>query len=341
MTITAQQLAEFLNGHIEGDAASTITFVAKIEQGAQGALSFLANPKYEQYLYETESSIVLVNKSQNLQKEVKATLIRVDDAYYAFSRVLEKFFSNHSQKTGREEPVFVSPDATVGENIYLGAFVYVGKNARIGKDVKLYPQVYIGDNVKVGDGTILYPGVKIYHDCVVGSNVIIHAGAVIGSDGFGFAPLPDGTYAKVPQTGNVIIEDNVEIGANTAIDRASLGSTYIRKGVKIDNLIQIAHNVEVGENTVIAAQTGIAGSTKLGKNCVIAGQVGITGHIEVADGVQVGAQAGINHAIKEPGTKLHGSPAIALKDWLRSNVLFKKLPEIEKRVTDLEKGKAQ
>ena len=337
MEFKASVIADFLQGTVEGDPDATVSTFAKIEEGVSGALSFLANPKYEDHLYETASSIVIVNNTQNLKHPVKCTLIRVDDAYKSFASLLELYASQKQEKTGREEPVFVAESATLGENIFIGAFAYIAGNARIGNRVKIHPQVYIGENVTIGENTILFPGVKIYHDCQIGSNCMIHSGAVIGADGFGFAPQTDTDFKKVPQIGNVVIEDFVEIGANTCIDRATMGSTIIRRGVKLDNLIQIGHNVEIGENTVIAGQTGIAGSCKIGKNCMFAGQVGLAGHLTVADGVKIGAQSGLNASIKTPDSVLMGSPVVNYQDWLKSVVIIRRLPELKKKVDEMEK----
>ena len=336
MEYKASLIAGFLNGTVEGDPDATVYSFAKIEEGRTGALSFLANVKYEKYLYETESSIVIVNKTQKLEHPVKCTLIRVDDAYQSFASLLE-LYNSQKKKSGREEPVHVSESATIGENVFIGAFTYVGTNATIGNNVELYPQVFIGDNVSIGDNTIVYPGVKIYNDCVVGSDCVLHSGAVVGADGFGFAPQTDTDFKKVPQIGNVVIEDRVEIGANTCIDRATIGSTIIRRGVKLDNLIQVAHNVEIGENTVIAAQTGISGSCKIGKNCMFAGQVGLAGHISIADGVKIGAQSGLNSSIKKPDSTLLGSPVMDYQDCIKSYVIVRRLPDLKKKVDELEK----
>ena len=336
MEFKASMIADFLQGTIEGDPNVAVSTFAKIEEGHPGALSFLANPKYEKYLYETESSIVIVNKTHHIEHPVKCTLIRVEDAYGAFASLLELYASSQPEKRGREEPVYVSDSATVGEHVFIGAFAYIGSNAKIGNRAKIYPQVHIGENVTIGDNTILYPGVKIYRDCKIGSNCVIHSGAVIGADGFGFAPQTDADFKKVPQIGNVVIEDFVEIGANTCIDRATMGSTIIRRGVKLDNLIQIAHNVELGENTVIAAQTGISGSCKLGKNCMIGGQVGLAGHITIADGVKIGAQSGLNANITKPDIALLGTPAINYLDCIKNYVVTRRLPELKKKVDELE-----
>lgn len=336
MQFTAEQIATILNGKVEGNPDAAVSHLAKIEEGTAGTLSFLANPKYETYLYETKSSIVIVNEDLVLQKAVSTTLIRVKDAYSAFSELLKLYHAIRTEREGREEQVFVHESATIGEGGYIGAFAYLSKGVQVGNNVKIFPRVYIGEDVIIGDDTILYPGVTIYHDCIIGANVIIHSGAVIGSDGFGFAPQADGTYDKVPQIGNVILEDNVEIGSNTVIDRATLGSTIIHKGVKLDNLIQIAHNVVIGANTVVAAQAGISGSTKIGKQVILGGQVGVVGHISIADGVQVQAQSGINKTIKESNSKWNGSPITPYTSQLRSQVVYSRLPELEKRILQLE-----
>lgn len=337
MQFTAEQIATLLNGEVEGNPETIVSQLAKIEEGKVGSLSFLSNPKYESHLYKTESSIVIINADLVLQKSVSATLIRVKDAYLAFSELLKIYNAMFNDRSGRETDVFVHDSVVIEEGGYLGSFSYLSKGVRVGKNVKIYPRVYIGDNVIIGDNVVLYPGVIIYHDCKIGSNTIIHSGAVIGSDGFGFAPQSDGSYEKVPQIGNVVIEENVEIGANTVIDRATLGSTIIRAGVKLDNLIQIAHNVEIGSNTVIAAQTGVSGSTKIGKQVVLGGQVGLVGHIHIADGCQVQAQSGINRSIKEPNGKWGGTPASPYTSQLRSQVVYTRLPELEKRIVELEK----
>lgn len=337
MQFTAQELSLMLNGTVEGDPMVSVNQLAKIEEATTGTLSFLANPKYEPYLYTTGASIVIVNNDQALAGPVKPTLIRVDDAYVAISILLEKYNTIKFNKTGIEQPSFVHPSAIMGENLYLGAFAYVGPNVKIGNNTKIYPQVFIADDVIIGDDVTIFPGVKIYHDCRIGNNVTIHSGTIIGSDGFGFAPLPDGTYNKISQIGNVVIEDDVEIGSNTTIDRATMGSTIIRKGAKLDNLLQVAHNVEIGANTVIAAQTGISGSTKIGDNCVIGGQVGFVGHISIARGSQVQAQSGVSRSITEEGKKWAGAPAVAYSSNMRSQIVVNRLPELEKKVIELEK----
>jgi UDP-3-O-[3-hydroxymyristoyl] glucosamine N-acyltransferase len=337
MQFTAHELGLMLNGTIEGDPEVSVNQLAKIEEARPGSLSFLANPKYEQYLYTTEASVIIINKDQVLAEPVKSTLLRVDNAYSAITILLEKYNTIKLNKTGIEQPSFIHASAKVGDNAYVGAFAYIGANVIVGNNCKIYPQTYIADDVVIGDNVTLYPGVKVYFDCRIGSNVIIHSGTVIGGDGFGFAPLPDGTYSKISQIGNVIIEDDVEIGANTTVDRATMGSTIIRKGVKLDNLIQIAHNVEISSNTVVAAQTGISGSTKVGENCIIGGQVGIVGHITIAKGTQIQAQSGISRSLLVEGKKWAGSPAVSYTDNLRSQVVVNRLPELEKKINELEK----
>ncbi|MBI2274829.1 MAG: UDP-3-O-(3-hydroxymyristoyl)glucosamine N-acyltransferase [Chitinophagaceae bacterium] len=338
MQFTAAQIAMLVNGQLEGNAAAAVSSFGKIEEASEGQLSFLANPKYEEHLYQTKASIVIINASLELKNSVTSTLIRVPDAYTAFATLLAKYQELKTQQlTGIQQPSYIASTATLGENVFVGAFVYIGENVKIGNNVKLFPGVVLGDKVTIGDNSILHAGVKIYVDCVVGKQVTIHAGTVVGSDGFGYAPQADGTYQKVPQIGNVVIEDMVEIGANTTIDRATMGSTIIRKGVKMDNLIQIAHNVEIGTNTVIAAQTGISGSTKVGKNVMFGGQVGTAGHISIADGSRINGQTGINKSIKEPNKAFNGTPALEFSQSLRLQIMTKNLPELEKRVKDLEK----
>jgi UDP-3-O-[3-hydroxymyristoyl] glucosamine N-acyltransferase len=338
MQFTAQEISYMLNGTVEGEASVTVNQLAKIEEASAGSLSFLANPKYEQYLYTTEASIVIINNDQVLTEPVKATLIRVENAYSAFTVLLEKYNTIKLNKTGIEQPSFVHPSAQVGDNCYIGAFAYIGPGVKLGNNCKIYPHSYIADNVTVGNNVTLFPGVIVYFDCVIGSNVIIHSGAIIGSDGFGFAPAGDGTYNKISQIGNVIIEDDVEIGSNTTIDRATMGSTTIHKGVKLDNLLQIAHNVEIGANTVIAAQTGISGSTKIGENCVIGGQVGMVGHINIAKGSQIMAKSGINKNIVEENKKWGGIPFFSsYVENLRVEVAVSHLPALEKKILELEK----
>src|SRR5476651_1012767 len=309
MQFTAQEISLLLDGTVDGDPNVLVNQLAKIEEAENGSLSFLANPKYEQYLYTTNASVVIVNKDLVLTDSVKSTLVRVENAYTAFTILLEKYNTIKMNKTGIETPSFIHPSAKIGKNAYIGAFAYIGPNVTIGDNCKIFPNTYIADDVTVGNNAIFYAGVKVYFDCHIGNNVIIHSGTVIGGDGFGFAPQPDGTYTKVAQIGNVILEDDVEVGANTTIDRATLGSTIIRKGVKLDNLIQIAHNVEIGSNTVIAAQSGVSGSTKLGKNVMVCGQVGIVGHIQIADGSKINAQSGVTKSLKMPNSAVTGSPA--------------------------------
>ena len=338
MQFTAAQIAMMINGKVEGNADAAVGSFGKIEEAQAGQLSFLANPKYEEYLYSTRASIIIINEAQELKQPIGATLIRVPDAYSAFATLLDKYQQiQRQQLSGIQQPVYIAATAKTGDNVFIGAFAYLGENVILGNGVKVYPHVFLGDNVTVGDHTILHPGVRVYHDCVIGKHVTIHAGTVIGSDGFGFAPQADGSLKKVPQIGNVIIEDHVEIGANATIDRATIGSTLIKSGAKLDNLLQIAHNVEVGNNSVIAAQTGISGSTKVGKNVMIGGQVGIVGHLKIADGAKINAQSGVSKSIKTPNTAVTGSPAFEYTAALRSQVASRNLPELEKRVAELEK----
>jgi UDP-3-O-[3-hydroxymyristoyl] glucosamine N-acyltransferase len=337
MEFTAAAIASFLKGEVEGDSGKVVNTVAKIEEGHDGALSFLANPKYEHYIYTTKSSVVLVNKSFVPTSKVEATLIKVENAYEAFASLLQLVDQSRPRKKGIHPTAVIEPSARIGEGAYIGAYAYIGENCILGDNCSVYPHVYIGDNSKVGNGCTLNPGVKIYHECVLGEEVTIHAGTVIGSDGFGFAPQSENEFMKIPQIGNVVIEDHVEIGANVAIDRATMGSTIIRKGVKLDNLIQIGHNVEIGENTVIAGQTGISGSTKIGKNCMFGGQVGIAGHLKIADGTKIGAQSGIPGDVKKENSILLGYPAIDHREFLRCAVVYKRLPELSLKVSTLEK----
>jgi len=337
MEFTAAVLAGFLKGEIEGNPEVRVNTIAKIEEGHEGALSFLANPKYEHFIYTTNSSIVLVNKTFVPSEKIKATLIRVENAYESFASLLRLVDQARPRKTGIHSTAVIESSAKIGSDVYLGPYSYVGENAVIGDGCSVYPHVYIGDNTRVGNKCILYPGVKVYHECLLGNGCIIHAGSVIGSDGFGFAPQSENEYMKIPQLGNVVLEDNVEIGANVTIDRATMGSTIIGKGVKLDNLIQIGHNVEVGENTVMAAQSGISGSTRLGKNCMVGGQVGFAGHIKIANGTKIGAQAGIIGEIKEENTAIIGSPAFDIKQFMRSAVIFKRLPDMKTKLDTLEK----
>lgn len=335
VSFTAQQIATVLNGTIEGDPSVMVSNFSKIEEGKPGTLTFLANPKYTHYIYDTKASIVLVNNDFVAEHPIQATLIRCFNAYAALAILLDFVEKSKPQKKGIEAMSYIAETAKVGEDVYIGAFSYIGNNATVGKDSKIYPQSYVGDNVTIGENTIIYPGVKIYADCQIGNNCIIHSGAVIGADGFGFAP-ENGVYKKIPQMGIVILEDDVEIGANTTIDRAVMDATIIHKGVKLDNLIQIAHNVEVGENTVMAAQVGVSGSTKIGKQCMFGGQVGLGGHITVGDGANIGAQAGIISNVK-PGAQIIGAPAIPVKDFFRSSVIFPKLPDMYKQIAQLQK----
>jgi UDP-3-O-[3-hydroxymyristoyl] glucosamine N-acyltransferase len=337
MEFNAATIAGFLKGEIEGDPEIKVNTVAKIEEGHAGALSFLANPKYEHFIYTTKSSIVLVNKSFVPTDRIDATLIRVENAYEAFASLLRLVDQARPRKKGIHPTAVIESSAKIGSDVYIGPFSYIGENSVVEDGCAVYPHVYLGDNTRLGRNCILNPGVTVYHDCIIGEGCIIHAGSVIGSDGFGFAPQSENEYMKIPQLGNVILEDHVEIGANVTIDRATMGSTIIRKGVKLDNLIQIGHNVEVGENTVMAAQTGISGSTKIGKNCMFGGQVGLAGHIKIANGTKIGAQAGILGDVKEENTVIIGSPAIDLKQFLRSSVVFKKLPEMKSKLDTLEK----
>jgi UDP-3-O-[3-hydroxymyristoyl] glucosamine N-acyltransferase len=338
MEYSAKQIAGLLNGRIEGDVEAKVSGLAKIEEGIPGTLCFLSNMAYEQHAYTTQASILIVNEDFVPQKQVRPTLIRVENAYMAFARLLEIVKTHQQQsKKGIEQPSFIHPTAKIGKDVYVGAFVYIGENAVLGDGAKIYPQAYVGDNASIGSGTVLFSGVKVYEHCIVGKECTLHSGVIIGGDGFGFAPNTDGNYKKVPQTGNVIIDDYVEVGANTTIDRATLGSTKIAKGVKLDNLIQVAHNVEIGENTVIAAQSGIAGSTKIGANCMIGGQVGIIGHLHIADGVKIAAQSGVGHSIQKEGEVLQGSPAFSIGEYKRSYIGFRRLPEILNALGRIEK----
>jgi UDP-3-O-[3-hydroxymyristoyl] glucosamine N-acyltransferase len=337
MEFTAETIAVFLKGEIEGNPDIKVNSVAKIEEGHNGALSFLANPKYEHYLYTTQSSVVLVNKNFKPSSGVDATLIRVENAYEAFASLLQLVDQARPRKKGIHVTAIIEDTAMIGSDVYIGPYTYIGENCVIGDGCSIFPHVYIGDNTKLGINCKINPGVKIYHDCLIGEGCIIHAGTVIGSDGFGYAPQSESEYMKIPQLGNVVLEDHVEIGANVTIDRATMGSTIIRKGVKLDNLIQIGHNVEVGDNTVMAAQTGIAGSTKIGKNCMFGGQVGIAGHIKIANETKIGAQGGILGSIKEENTIILGSPAFNYKQYFKSSVIFKNLPELKMKIDTLER----
>jgi len=337
MDFKATEIAAFLNGEIVGNGDVRVSNVSKIEEGKPGTLAFLANVKYESFIYKTQASVVLVNKSFLPKEEISATLIKVDDAYQAFASLLDLYVqAKASLKKGIEHPSYIAKTASVGTDVYVGAFAYLGENAKVGKNTKIHPQVHIGSNASVGDNCILYPGVKIYDDSIIGDNCIFHSGVVIGSDGFGFAPKNDGTFKKIHQIGNVIIEDNVEIGANTTIDCGTMGSTIIREGVKLDNLIQIAHNCDIGKNTVIASQTGISGSTKVGKNCMLGGQVGLAGHIKIGNRVSIAAQSGTSKNLKD-GEVVFGSPAIPIKDAMRAAFVYKDLPQLQRDVRQLQK----
>jgi UDP-3-O-[3-hydroxymyristoyl] glucosamine N-acyltransferase len=339
MKFTAAQIAGILEGEVVGNPNAEVFKLSKIEEGTEGSLTFLANPKYVNYIYSTDATITIVNSTFEPESELRTTLIKVEDAYQSFSKLLEYYNQVKLMKSGIEQPSVISENVTYGENLYLGSFCYIGKNVVIGKNVKIYPNSFIGDNVTIGDDCIFFAGVRIYSESVIGNNCVIHSGTIIGSDGFGFAPQEDGTYNKVPQIGNVILEDNVEVGSCTTIDRATLGSTIIRKGVKLDNQIQIAHNVEIGENTVIAAQTGVAGSTKIGKSCMIGGQVGIAGHLTIGNNVRVQAQSGIGRNIPD-GETLQGSPSFNYSDWNKSYVHFRNLPKIVAELEELKKNKS-
>ena len=336
MKFTAEQIAGILEGEIEGNSQVEVSTLSKIEEGKEGSLTFLANPKYTSYIYTTKASIAIVNKTFTPEQELSLTLIKVDDAYKAFSTLLNYYNQIKQNKSGIEQPSFISDSAKLGEELYIGAFSYIGENVTLGNNVKVYPNSYIGDNVTIGDNSVIYPGAKVYSDCIIGASCTINSGSIIGADGFGFAPNEKGEYDKVPQIGNVILEDFVDVGANVTIDRATLGSTIIRRGVKLDNHIQIAHNVEVGKNTVIAAQTGVAGSTKIGENCQIGGQVGIAGHLTLGNNIRIQAQSGIGRNIKD-GETLQGSPALGYSDYNKSYVYFKNLPKLAKSINQLEK----
>jgi UDP-3-O-[3-hydroxymyristoyl] glucosamine N-acyltransferase len=339
MDFTAKQIAELLKGDVVGNADASVNDMAKIEEGKPGTITFLANPKYESFIYSTKATIALVNRTFTPTEDIPdtLTLIKVDDAYQCLTQLLSIYDQVNQHKSGVEQPSFITEGVTISDDSYIGAFVYIGKGVTIGNNVKIYPHCYIGDGVSIADNSTLFSGVKVYNNCIIGKNCTIHSGVIIGSDGFGFAPNSENNYQKVPQIGNVILEDFVEIGSNSTIDRATMGSTIIRKGVKLDNLIQIAHNVEIGENTVIAAQTGVAGSTKLGKNMMVGGQVGIIGHLKIADGVKIAAQSGVGQDVKVEGTILQGSPAFSVGDYKRSYVLFRSLPKLREQILDLQK----
>ncbi len=336
MKFTAEQIAGILDGEVVGNPNAEVYKLSKIEEGSIGSLTFLSNPKYQNYIYSTEATITIVNKSFEPEQPIITTLIKVEDAYQSFSKLLEYYNQVKLMKSGIEQPSVISENVTYGDDLYLGSFCYVGKNVKIGNNVKIYPNTYIGDNVIIGNNCIFFAGVRIYSETEIGNNCVIHSGAIVGSDGFGFAPHDDGTYSKIPQIGNVILEDDVEIGSCTTIDRATMGSTIIRKGVKLDNQIQIAHNVEIGENTVIAAQTGVAGSTKIGKNCMIGGQVGVAGHITIGDNVRIQAQSGIGKSLKD-GEIVQGSPAFNYGEFSKSYVHFRNLPKIVSELDALKK----
>ncbi len=336
MQFSAFQISQLISGKIDGDPNAAIDSFGKIEEAKEGQLSFFANPKYEDHLYKSKASIIIINDSYELKQPINAVIIRVADAYTAFATLLSKYQEIITQQlTGIQQPSYISKTASVGQNVFIGAFTYLGENVKLGNNTKIFPNAYIGNNVAIGDNSIVHPGVKIYYDCIIGNHVTIHAGTVIGSDGFGFAPQADGSFKKIPQIGNVIIEDYVEIGSNATIDRATIGSTIIKSGSKLDNLIQIAHNVEVGNNTVIAAQAGVSGSTKIGNNVMIGGQAGIVGHIQISDGARINAQSGVSKSI-EAGKAVTGSPAYDYTAALRSQAISRKLPELEKRVKELE-----
>ncbi len=340
MKFTAAQIAGILQGEVVGNPEAEVYKLAKIEEGTEGSLTFLANPKYINHIYSTQATVTIVNNTFEPEQEISTTLIKVEDAYKAFSQLLEYYNQVKLMKSGIEQPSVISEGVTYGSDLYLGSFCYIGKNVVIGNNVKIYPNSFIGDNVTIGDGCVFFAGVRIYSETVIGNNCTIHSGTIVGSDGFGFAPQEDGTYKKVPQIGNVIIEDDVEIGACSTIDRATLGSTIIRKGVKLDNHIQVAHNVEIGENTVIASQTGIAGSTKIGKNCMIGGQVGIVGHITIGNNVKIQAQSGIGKSLGD-GEVVQGSPAFNYGDYAKSFVHFRNLPKIVADIENLKNNNSQ
>ena len=337
MQITASQIATLINGTVEGDASVVVTAAGKIESAVPGNISFLANPKYLNYIYETQASVVIVSADLVFDKPLPCAIIRHPMPYYGFCLVLDAYFNPHQTRVGIHPSAVIDEAASIGADVYIGANAVVEAGAVIGDKAQIYPNVFVGKQAHIGSKTILYAGVNVYSDCIVGNNCIIHAGTAIGSDGFGFAPTPDGSYAKIPQIGNVIIEDNVETGANCCIDRATMGSTILRKGVKLDNMVQIAHNAEVGENTVIAGLSGVAGSAKVGRGCVIGAQVGIVGHITIADGTQIGGQSGIPKSIKEPNQQFIGSPAMPIKEAFKSQVLQRNLPALEQRVRELER----
>ncbi len=338
MEISIEQVAQLIEGTVDGDGKANVNRLEKIEEATNGSIAFLANPKYTPHLYTTRASAVIVKSDFQPEKEYTTTLIRVEDPYSSFAKLLEAYQQMTAKvKVGIEHPSFQSDSSNIGESVYLGAFSYLGEDVKVGNNVKIYPNSYIGDNVEIGDNTIIHAGVKIYGNCKVGANCILHAGVIVGSDGFGYAPQEDGTYKAIPQTGNVIIEDNVDVGANTTIDCATMGSTIIRSGAKIDNLVQLAHNVEVGKNTAIASQAGISGSAKIGENCQIGGQAGITGHLKLADKTIIGPQAGVPKTISEEGKVWFGSPIMEHRDFLKASIILRNLPNLIQRVKELEK----
>ena len=337
MEFKVSQIAHILNGEVQGDENISINKLGSIEDAGEGSISFLSNPKYESFIYTTQASVVIVKKDFVPKETLATTIILVEDPYLSFTALLEEYHKVMSfQKVGIEEPSFIGENSICGDNIFRGAFSYIGSNVSIGDNCKIHPHAYVGDNVTIGDNTILYPGVKIYANCKVGSYCVMHSGAVLGSDGFGFAPQKDGTYKTIPQVGNVVVEDHVDIGANTTVDCATFESTIIKSGVKLDNLVQIAHNVEVGNNTVIAAQAGISGSTTIGKNCIIAGQAGIVGHITVGDKITLAAQSGLSKSVDKEGAVFLGSPGFEIADYRKSYVIFRRLPDLMNRIKELE-----
>lgn len=336
MEFTAGQISQMLGGEVVGNDNAVVNTLCKIEEGIEKGMSFLSNPKYEHYIYDTKASVVIVNKSFEPEKDIKTTIIKVDDAYACFAKVLDIYNEYMLNKEGVSSLSFISKTSTIEGEPYIGEFAFIGENVKIGQGAKIYPHVYIGDNVQIGDNVTFFSGAKVYHSCIIGSNCNINSGAVIGADGFGFAPLADGSFKKIAQIGNVILEDNVDIGANTTIDRATMGSTIIKKGVKLDNLIQIAHNVIIDENTVMAAQAGVSGTTKIGKNCFIGGQVGFAGHITIGDNVKIGAQSGIMSNIEDNASVL-GSPSWSARPYMKSYLYFRKLPDLADKINELEK----
>lgn len=337
MKFNAQQIADFLGGKVEGDQSVQVSKFAKIEEAEAGSLTFLANPKYTNFVYETAASVILVNDDITFEKEINATLVRVPNAYESLAKLMQMYEQSKPKKKGKSRKASIAKSASLGKGCYVGEFASIGDNVKVGANVKIYPNVCIGDNAVIGDNTVIYPNVTIYHECQVGSDCVLHSGAVIGADGFGFAPSDDDNYEKIPQIGNVILEDRVEIGANATIDRATMGSTIIRRGVKLDNMVQVAHNVEIGANTVIAAQTGISGSTKLGARMMVGGQVGFAGHISVADEVKIGAQSGVSNNVTKEGAILMGSPVTDMSTWRRASIVQKNLPDMQRTINRLER----